>query len=94
MPKHSSMSTVDLSQQLRGVDFPANKKDLIKRARDNNCDESLIRELESVPDQEFTSVREIAAAMRQVSSQGEQGGRSQGRGEASESSRRHGKGER
>lgn len=87
----SNMSTAELSQQLRGIHLPVSRRELIKRARDNNVDDALIRGLESMPEQEFRSVREIAAAMRQVSGQGEEPGEEGRRGQARG---RHGRGER
>lgn len=70
----SSLSAAELARQLRGIDLPVSKRQLVQRARDNNLDDSLIRELESVREQQFRSIGEIAAAIRQVAGQGEEDG--------------------
>lgn len=87
MPSNS-ISAADLTQRLKGLGFPASKQDLIRQARDNNADESVMRVLEAMPDQEFASVTDVGAAIRQAreelgegqgggggkAEQGEQGG--------------------
>lgn len=54
-------SPSNLAHQLRGIDFPARKKDLIKRARGHHAGEEIIRKLEHMPDQEYKSMADVMA---------------------------------
>lgn len=65
MTRRSNLSPAELARQLR-IDLPVSKRRLVQRARHNNLDDSLIRELESVLEQEFRSIGEIAAAIREA----------------------------
>ncbi|MFY0535850.1 DUF2795 domain-containing protein [Nannocystis pusilla] len=56
---------IELTHQLRGIDFPVSKKELIRYARDNNADEAVLREMEAMPEQEFRSMRDVTRAMGQ-----------------------------
>ncbi|WP_434420100.1 DUF2795 domain-containing protein [Nannocystis pusilla] len=58
-------SPIELTHQLRGIDFPVSKKELIRYARDNNADEAVLREMEAMPEQEFRSMRDVTRAMGQ-----------------------------
>ncbi|MFZ6182198.1 DUF2795 domain-containing protein [Nannocystis pusilla] len=90
-------SPIELTHQLRGIDFPVNKKELIRYARDNNADEAVLREMEAMPDQEFRSMRDVTRAMgqsdesddRSRSGRDEERGRS--RGEAREGGEERGR---
>jgi hypothetical protein len=99
MPSNG-VSAADLTVKLKGLDFPAKKQDLIKQARENKADEQVLRMLEAMPDQEFASVADVGAAIRQAREdlgEGEQqggGGRGQQGeqgGNANEMARRGGK---
>ncbi|PCC71996.1 Protein of unknown function [Nannocystis exedens] len=59
-------SPIELTHQLRGIDFPVGKKELIRYARDNNADEAVLRQMESMPDQEYRSMRDVTRAMGQT----------------------------
>lgn len=58
-------SPIELTHQLRGIDFPVGKQALIRYARDNNADEAVLREMEAMPEQEFRSMRDVTRAMGQ-----------------------------
>lgn len=69
----SNVSMTDLTRQLSNIDFPVNKKQLIRYARDNNADETVLREMEALPDQEFRTMRDVTRAMGQTEETGERG---------------------
>ena len=75
----TTVSPIELARQLKGIDFPVNKDDLIQFARDNNADETVLREMEAMPDQEFRSMKDVTRAMGQ-SEEGEEEGGEQGKG--------------
>lgn len=59
-------SPSNITRYLRGVDFPARKQDLIRRARDDNAEDEVIRQLEQMPDQEFRSMSDVMSAVGQA----------------------------
>src|SRR4051812_1917869 len=71
---NKAVSAADLTVKLKGLDFPAKKQDLIKQARDNNAEDEVMRVLEAMPDQEFGSVADVGAAIRQAREELGEGG--------------------
>ena len=45
---------------LRDLDFPAPKQDIIRHAREEQANETLVRTLEKIPDGVYTSLEEVA----------------------------------
>lgn len=92
----SAVSAADLTHKLRGLDFPADKRDLVERARQSKADDAVMRVLAAMPDQEFASVTDVAAAVRQAREQADEGqqggggGRSEQGGSDDEMARRGG----
>ena len=58
-------SPSNITRHLRGMDFPANVQDLIEKARENNADDEVIRQLEQMPDQEYESMADVMAGFGQ-----------------------------
>lgn len=77
----SNISPNALNQGLRGIDFPADKQDLVQQARTNNADDALIRELQSMPDKQFNSMNDVTNSLGGKTDvgqrQGKQGGSQQ-----------------
>ncbi|HIJ63714.1 MAG TPA: DUF2795 domain-containing protein [Rhodospirillaceae bacterium] len=55
----ASHSTATIAQALSGIDFPANKNDLIEHARRNNADKDVIQTLNEMPDEQYTSMADV-----------------------------------
>lgn len=76
----SNISPNALNQGLRGIDFPADKQDLVQQARTNNADDALIRELQSMPDKQFNSMSDVTNSLGETDvgqRKGQQGGSQQ-----------------
>lgn len=58
-------SPINVTRHLRGIDFPARKKDLIEQARADDADDSIVRQLERMPDQEYQDMADVMAAYGQ-----------------------------
>ena len=54
----------DVSQYLDGVNFPANKADLLTAAQTNNAPESLVGGLQDLPESEFSGPEQVVGALR------------------------------
>lgn len=55
----ASHSTATIAQALSGIDFPANKNDLVEHARKNNADNEVIEALKEMPDEQYTSMADV-----------------------------------
>lgn len=55
----ASHSTATIAQALSGIDFPANKSDLIEHAKRNNADTDVIQTLNEMPDEQYTSMADV-----------------------------------
>jgi len=56
-------SSVNVRDHMKGMHFPASKKDLLLRARDNGAGQDMLEVLESFPDgQEFESLADVMKA--------------------------------
>ena len=60
----SSMSPIDVEKHLRGVDYPANKTDLVKKAQQNQAPDDIIRTLQQLPSSSFNRPTDIMKAMK------------------------------
>jgi hypothetical protein len=48
-----------VAHYLKGLGFPAKKKDLISQARKNDADQNVIQELDRMPDQEYGNMADV-----------------------------------
>lgn len=56
----ASHSTANVAQALSGINFPANKQQLIEHAqKKQNVDQELIKVLEQMPDEQYTSMADV-----------------------------------
>lgn len=54
-----SNSPATVAQALKGIDFPASKKEMIAYAKKNDADEHTITLMEGMPDEEYTSMADV-----------------------------------
>lgn len=53
-------SPIDVQRSLKGIDFPASKDDILAQAKKGGADESVMGELEQIPDREYDSPTDIS----------------------------------
>lgn len=58
----SAPSVADLTAGLKGMNYPAKKKDMKKQAKDNNAPNQVISAIESLPDDEFGTMADVMRA--------------------------------
>jgi len=63
-PDRGSPAAVE--RYLKGIDFPASKRDLVSHARDNNAPDDVIRVLDRMPEREYGSTADVAKGVGQV----------------------------
>jgi hypothetical protein len=62
----AKLSTAEITKCLRGMDFPAEKEDIIDYARDNGADEEVLAWMEDMPEEEFASISEVMSAFGEM----------------------------
>lgn len=65
----AKVSVIDITKSLKGVDFPAEKEDLIEYARDNGADEDVIHMMEEMPEEEYGSMSDVMSAFGEAKSE-------------------------
>lgn len=58
-------SPSNISHYLKGIDFPANKQDLIDHAEDNNAPDEVIQALQKLPEGEYESMADLMQGVGQ-----------------------------
>lgn len=61
-----AVSTVQLDKFITGTNFPANKNDLRKTARDNRAPDVIIDLINNLPDRRFNSQMDVNQAMYDI----------------------------
>ncbi len=64
-PKQS-VSPAYIQKYLAGIDYPANKQDLINHAKKNNADRDVISVLQDMPEQQYNSAADVSKAIGRV----------------------------
>lgn len=62
----SKVNPIQLQKYLKGVDYPAKKKDLIKHASQHGADKNVKEVLEQIPDEEYQTPAEVSQAVGKV----------------------------
>lgn len=52
-------SPANVSRHLKGVEFPANKQDLIQQAEQNHAESEVIETIRRMPDREFRTMADV-----------------------------------
>lgn len=59
-------SAAELEKYLKGIDFPASKEDLLKKARDNNAPSEVIDMINALTEDRFNSPIDVSKAFGEV----------------------------
>ena len=60
------VSTADVLEALKGIDFPKSKADVISYARSKNASRDVLDLLNRIPDQQFQNAGDILEAVGKV----------------------------
>ncbi|WP_240664403.1 DUF2795 domain-containing protein [Methanosarcina sp. MSH10X1] len=55
---------IETQKALKGMDYPAGKKEIIKKARDNKAPKEVIEILEDIPDREYENAADVSKEFR------------------------------
>ncbi|WP_261556624.1 DUF2795 domain-containing protein [Frankia tisae] len=53
-------TAIEAQKFLKGVDYPADRASIVKKAKENGADESLIRTLEKIPERQYSGPNAIS----------------------------------
>ena len=53
-------SPIEVQKALKGMDYPAKKKDLIEKAKENDAPREVMQVLEDLPDKEFENAVDVS----------------------------------
>jgi len=67
-------SPIEVQKALKGMDYPAKKKDLIEKAKENSAPKEVMHVLESLPDKEFENAVDVSKEFGEGGRSGHQGG--------------------
>lgn len=59
-------SPANVAHHLSGIDFPANKQDLVRHAKEKNADQEVIQVLDQMPDQDYGSMADVMKGVGKV----------------------------
>ncbi len=66
----ANMGTQDIDRYLRNVNFPADKREIVNNARDQNAPDDVVRNLDMLPDKRFNSPEDVRMNMEKSSRTG------------------------
>src|ERR1700687_124540 len=55
-------SPSNVAAHLRGIQFPATKRDLLRQARENDPDQAVLEVIQAMPDEEFRTMADVMRA--------------------------------
>lgn len=58
-----TVNPIQLQKYLGGIDYPARKQDLIKRAKKSGADQNVMKTLMSLPREDFNSPNDVSEAI-------------------------------
>ncbi|CAA9273142.1 MAG: hypothetical protein AVDCRST_MAG27-3638 [uncultured Craurococcus sp.] len=59
-------SPVDITHQLKGLHFPAQKQDLVQQAKGNGAGQDIMQMIDAMPEREFASIADVMKAMGEL----------------------------
>lgn len=60
---HGKVSAAEVEKYVGGLDFPADKNDLVEHARGKDAPREVLDLMENFPDREYTSAADVAVAI-------------------------------
>lgn len=62
----AKVNPIEVQKHLKGIDYPANKQDIIKHAEKQGADEELRSLLEELPEDEYETPTDVNRAIGQI----------------------------
>ncbi|HEY9616774.1 MAG TPA: DUF2795 domain-containing protein [Crinalium sp.] len=62
----AKVNPIQVQKDLKGIDYPVNKEDLIKHAKKQGADDNVISTLEQLSDEEFETPADVSKAIGEI----------------------------
>ncbi|XWK86351.1 MAG: DUF2795 domain-containing protein [Phormidium sp.] len=62
----AKVNPVQIQKDLKGINYPVSKENLVKHAQKNGADEKVRATLEKLPDREYGTPTEVSKAIGQI----------------------------
>lgn len=62
----AKVNPVQLQKNLKGINYPASKQDLVKHAQQKGADEKVCATLEKLPDRNYETPTEVSKAIGKI----------------------------
>ena len=59
----ADVNPIELQKHLGGVDYPASRDDLVRKAEENGADEEVLEALRGIPDREYDAPTAVTKAV-------------------------------
>lgn len=66
---HGGLPPAQIGPFIKDINFPANKKEVIRHVQNSNADEEVIATLENLPNQKFNSSQELKRILGDIQRQ-------------------------
>lgn len=57
---------IQVQEYLSGMDYPADKEEIIDHARDRGADEGVMQTLQQLPEQDYRTAADVSRAIGQI----------------------------
>jgi hypothetical protein len=57
----ATLSPIDVQKALKGMDYPAEREDLVHRAEENGADGEVVQALQHIPDRQYDGPSGVSA---------------------------------
>lgn len=62
----SKVNPIQMQKYLKGMDYPAGKKELLEHAKKSGADENVCATLERLPDEQYDTPAEVSKAVGKI----------------------------
>jgi hypothetical protein len=62
----AKVNPIELQKNLKGVDYPVSKEDLVNHAKQQGADENILSVLEQLPSQEYEAPTDVNKAVGEI----------------------------
>ncbi len=62
----AKVNPIQMQKYLKGMDYPANKQELLEHAKKGGADENICATLERLPDEEYETPADVSKAVGQI----------------------------
>lgn len=62
----AGQSPIDVSRHLKGIDFPAEKGDLVEHAKGNGAPSEVVQAIEAMPEQSYETMADVMKGFKQA----------------------------